>query len=255
MKGKHQEKHTTCKSDLRGLSKVPQAMIYWLFFSIIQQWLWNFELLLWFILQNNFMCLLFLYWVFTAARAFSSGVRQGLLSRWGVWASCWLASRAEQGLQAHGLSRGGSGALEQLWPTGLVAVGCGIFPDQGLDLCWQADSLPLRHQGSPDWLLLKITHVCSVFSAPVCLQCLPTACPCERQLAGYKNAPVQSPSQTGRHISVFFKCSGIMNNYLFQRTVIFLNLFPASWVISHLVYVLIWFLLIFFSLNLARILC
>ena len=29
---------------------------------------------------------------------------------------------------------------------------CGIFPDQGLNLsllCWQADSLPLSHQGSP----------------------------------------------------------------------------------------------------------
>ena len=29
---------------------------------------------------------------------------------------------------------------------------CGIFPDQGSNSCllhWQADSLPLRHQGSP----------------------------------------------------------------------------------------------------------
>ena len=34
---------------------------------------------------------------------------------------------------------------------------CGIFPDQGLNLCllhWQADSLPLSHQGSPFHLLL-----------------------------------------------------------------------------------------------------
>ena len=32
------------------------------------------------------------------------------------------------------------------------SVACGIFPDQGLNLCplhWQADSQPLRHQGSP----------------------------------------------------------------------------------------------------------
>ena len=42
-----------------------------------------------------------------------------------------------------------------------------------------------------------------------------------------KKAPVQSPSQTGRHISVFFKCFGIMNNYLFQRTVIFPEPFPC----------------------------
>ena len=52
-----------------------------------------------------------------------------------------------------------------LWSTGsrragsvIVAhgpscsVACGIFPDQGSNLCpphWQADSQPLRHQGSP----------------------------------------------------------------------------------------------------------
>ena len=34
------------------------------------------------------------------------------------------------------------------------SVACGIFPDQGSNLCplnWQADSQPLRHQGSPSW--------------------------------------------------------------------------------------------------------
>ena len=33
------------------------------------------------------------------------------------------------------------------------SVACGIFPDQGSNPCplhWQADSQPLRHQGSPD---------------------------------------------------------------------------------------------------------
>ena len=41
---------------------------------------------------------------------------------------------------AHGLSR---------------PAACGIFPDQGSNPClphWQADSQPLRHQGSPDSL-------------------------------------------------------------------------------------------------------
>ena len=58
-----------------------------------------------------------------------------------------------------------------LWSTGsrragsvVVAHGpsrstaCGIFPDQGSNLCplhWQADSQPLRHQGSPSKLLLR----------------------------------------------------------------------------------------------------
>ena len=33
-----------------------------------------------------------------------------------------------------------------------LPLACGIFPDQGLNPCllhWQADSLPLSHQGSP----------------------------------------------------------------------------------------------------------
>ena len=58
-----------------------------------------------------------------------------------------------------------------LWSTGsrragsvIVAHGpscsaaCGIFPDQGSNPCplhWQADSQPLRHQGSPIVLLLS----------------------------------------------------------------------------------------------------
>ena len=38
------------------------------------------------------------------------------------------------------------------------SVACGIFPDQGSNPCplhWQADSQPLRHQGSPDMLILR----------------------------------------------------------------------------------------------------
>ena len=58
-----------------------------------------------------------------------------------------------------------------LWSTGsrcagsvIVAHGpscstaCGIFPDQGSNPCllhWQADSQPLRHQGSPSLFLFK----------------------------------------------------------------------------------------------------
>ena len=44
---------------------------------------------------------------------------------------------------AHGPSRSGA---------------CGIFPDQGSNLCplhWQADSQPLRHQGSPKAVFLS----------------------------------------------------------------------------------------------------
>ena len=38
------------------------------------------------------------------------------------------------------------------------SAACGIFPDQGSNPCplhWQADSQPLRHQGSPKGVLLR----------------------------------------------------------------------------------------------------
>ena len=54
---------------------------------------------------------------------------------------------------AHGLSR---------------SAACGILPDQGLNPCpllWQADSQPLRHQGSPSLgKFKKIEIISSIFS-------------------------------------------------------------------------------------------
>ena len=66
-----------------------------------------------------------------------------------------------------------------LWSTGsrragsvVVAHGpscstaCGTFPDQGSNLCplhWQADSQPLRHQGSPTHpVLMPQSHILSL---------------------------------------------------------------------------------------------
>ena len=43
------------------------------------------------------------------------------------------------------------------------SVACGIFPDQGSNPCplhWQADSQPLRHQGSPYFCLFKYIISC-----------------------------------------------------------------------------------------------
>ena len=55
------------------------------------------------------------------------------------------------------------------------SVACGIFPDQGSNLCplhWQADSQPLRHQGSPcPYFTMSWTHVAE--SALVCDWCSP----------------------------------------------------------------------------------
>ena len=44
------------------------------------------------------------------------------------------------------------------------SAACGIFPDQGSNPCplhWQADSQPLRHQGSPPFLIKTLYPVTS----------------------------------------------------------------------------------------------
>ena len=49
------------------------------------------------------------------------------------------------------------------------SAACGIFPDQGSNLCplhWQADSQPLRHQGSPVLLSYQDRRLCYLMSAP-----------------------------------------------------------------------------------------
>ena len=60
--------------------------------------------------------------------------------------------RAGSAVVAHGLS---------------CSAACGIFPDQGSNPCplhWQADSQPLRHQGSPQYFYNseKPEHTCLV---------------------------------------------------------------------------------------------
>ena len=102
---------------------------------------------------------LFIYfllcWVFVSVRGLSLVVASGGHS------SSWCAGlslsrplllrstssrRAGSVVVAHGLS---------------CSTACGILPDQGLNPCplhWQADSQPLRHQGSP--FLMKNPEAC-----------------------------------------------------------------------------------------------
>ena len=88
-----------------------------------------------------------LYFYFWLCRVFCACGRQGLLSSCGAQAlgapalSCCRWTRQQQLpgsiAVAHGLS---------------CSAACGIFPDQGSNSCllhWQANSLPLSHQGSP----------------------------------------------------------------------------------------------------------
>ena len=94
----------------------------------------------------NLFIHLWLCWVFVSVRGLSLVVASGghsssrcaglLLSRPLLLRSTG-SRRAGSVIVAHGPS---------------CSVACGIFPDQGSNLCplhWQADSQPLRHQGSP----------------------------------------------------------------------------------------------------------
>ena len=73
----------------------------------------------------------------------------------------WLLLLQRVGSRAYRLQwhRGSVVAAPRLQSTGSIVVvhrlscsaACGIFPDEGLNLCllhWQVDSLPLSHQGS-----------------------------------------------------------------------------------------------------------
>ena len=109
----------------------------------------------------NLFIYLWLCWVFVSVRGLSLVAASGghsssrcaglSLSRPLLLRSTG-SRRAGSVIVAHGLS----------WPS--CSAACGIFPDQGSNPCplhWQADSQPLRHQGSPahsifDLMLLKL---------------------------------------------------------------------------------------------------
>ena len=71
-------------------------------------------------------------------------------------------------LQSTGCRRAGSVVVAH-GPS--CSTSCGIFPDQGSNPCplhWQADSQPLRHQGSS---LTFVSSLCSLLSAEGSLHC------------------------------------------------------------------------------------
>ena len=104
--------------------------------------LWSFFFKLLFILFYYF----WLCWVFVSVQGLSLVVASGrhssswctgLSPSWPLLLRSTSSRRAGSVVVAHGPSR---------------SMACGIFADQGLNPCplhWQADSQPLRHQGSP----------------------------------------------------------------------------------------------------------
>ena len=106
-----------------------------------------------FFFLNKFIYL-FIYfwlcWVFVsvwglslvaASGGHSSSRCMGLSLSWPLLLRSTDSRRAGSVVVAHGPS---------------CSAACGIFPDQGSNLCplhWQADSQPLRHHGSPPFLI------------------------------------------------------------------------------------------------------
>ena len=93
-----------------------------------------------------YVFILWLCWVFVSVRGLSlvaasgghsSSRCAGLSRSWPLLLRSTGSRRAGSVIVAHGPS---------------CSAACGIFPDQGSNPCplhWQADSQPLRHQGSP----------------------------------------------------------------------------------------------------------
>ena len=106
-----------------------------------------------------------LHWILVTSWAFSSCREHGLLFTV-VHRLLMVASLiAENRLQAY--------RLQEFQHTGSVvmahslscSMACGMFPDQGLNLCplhWQVDYFPLYHQGSPVLNLFNVQflHFC-----------------------------------------------------------------------------------------------
>ena len=102
-------------------------------------------------LKKNLFIYFWLCWVFVSVRGLSLVAASGGCSS----SRCaGLSLSRPLLLRSTGSRRAGSVIVAHR-PS--CSAACGIFPDQGSNPCplhWQADSQPLRHQGSPQWILL-----------------------------------------------------------------------------------------------------
>ena len=98
---------------------------------------------------------LWLCWVFVSVRGLSPVAASGGHSS----SRCaGLSLSRPLLLRSTGSRRAGSATVAH-GPS--CSAACGIFPDQCSNPCplnWQADSQPLRHQGSPIWMFLRSLH-------------------------------------------------------------------------------------------------
>ena len=127
--------------------------IYFLFFFLLKFYLFIYLFLFLFF---------WLCWVFVSVRGLSLVVASGGHSS--SWCAGLSLSRPLL-LRSTGSRRAGSVVVAH-GPR--CSAACGIFPDHGSNPCplhWQADSQPLRHQGSPyfyffNWSIVD-SHYCA----------------------------------------------------------------------------------------------
>ena len=137
----------------------------------------------------NFYLFIYLWlcWVFVSVRGLSLVVASGGHSS----SQCVGLSLSRPLLSRSTGSRRAGSVVVAHGPS--CSTACGIFPDQGSNPCplhWQADSQPLRHQGSPwvnilySWLTKKdaktdckptqsfyrtYSYICNLFQCRACL--------------------------------------------------------------------------------------
>ena len=119
-----------------------------------------------FLKKKNIYLFLFIYlwlcWIFVSVRGLSLVAASGGHSS----SRCTGLSLSRPLLLRSTGSRRAGSVIVAHGPS--YSAACGIFPDQGSNPCplrWQADSQPLRHQGSPKTFLIFLTsteviHVC-----------------------------------------------------------------------------------------------
>ena len=117
-----------------------------------------------------FIYYLWLCWVFVSVRGLSLIAASGGHSS----SPCAGLSPSRSLLLPSTGSRRAGSVIVAHGPS--CSVACGILPDQGSNPCplhWQADSQPLRHQGSPEYLLYAKSHLYFLF----CEQSVRIICP------------------------------------------------------------------------------
>ena len=148
-----------------------------------------------FFFLNYLFIYLWLCWVFISVQGPSPVVASGGHSS--SWCVGLSLSRPLL-LQSTGSRRAGS-VIVAHGPR--CSAACGIFPDQGLNPCplhWQADSQPLRHQGSPMEILNS--QVCELLQGySLCLTGEYSQCQPEGPHIG------TTPSLFARFQEIYFK--------------------------------------------------